>query len=183
MNSEQIYGFFGFQQIYDQSLPYINDGDNILEIGAFLGKSTSYMAKRLKEHKKNVKFYVVDLWERETCSSSSQVRDQFQQTDLFPIFKRNMEECGVFDSIIPIKGKSRDVLSSLEHIKFKFIFIDGSHLYDDVYYDISTCKNMLTEDGILAGDDYQHPDVKRAVDELLPTCKIVYGAGNIMYRV
>lgn len=38
--------------------------------------------------------------------------------------------------------------------KFDFIYIDGSHQYDDVKYDIENCLKLVKIGGIIAGHDY-----------------------------
>lgn len=48
-----------------------------------------------------------------------------------------------------------------------FVYIDGSHAYQDVRDDLAAWWEMLPPDGILAGHDYHadHPDVMRAVED------------------
>jgi len=179
--TESIYGFFGYKTIYDEAIQHLQTGDAIMEIGAFLGKSTTYMTNQLTKHNLDVHFYVLDLWDKKYCSSIDSVRNSLTIDDLYPTFFNNITTHGNLKCIIPLQGKSKDILQCLRR-SFKFIFIDGSHVYEDVYADIQRCKELVHENGILAGDDYQHPDVKRAVDELLPDCEIIYGDGNIMYR-
>jgi len=65
-----IWGWFNSSQqaVYDQFSTQAQDGDNILEIGALLGKSTCYFAEKLIEKEKKVTLYVVDPWRTETCT-------------------------------------------------------------------------------------------------------------------
>ena len=49
-----------------------------------------------------------------------------------------------------------------------FVLIDGSHAYNDVHDDITAWLKKLKPGSLLAGDDYEWPGVKQAVNELLP---------------
>lgn len=181
-HKKEIYGFFGFKQIYDMVPSILEDGDNILEIGAFLGKSTSYMCDLIKKTGKKVNFYVIDPWEKNTASSSKNIRDKLPD-DMFSKFKENMHSRDCLNNIIPIKDFSKNAYNQVKHLKFKFIFIDGSHSYEDVKKDLILYEPLVVNNGLFAGDDYQCPDVKKAVDEyFLPTqISIISGAGNIMW--
>lgn len=52
--------------------------------------------------------------------------------------------------------------------KYDFIYIDGSHKYEDVKSDILNCLKILKKNGILSGHDYNStcPGVIKAVDEI-----------------
>jgi hypothetical protein len=58
--------------------------------------------------------------------------------------------------------------------KYDLIYIDGSHEYNDVKEDIINFKNLIKENGIICGHDYNSscPGVKKAVNE-------VFGENNI----
>lgn len=66
--------------------------------------------------------------------------------------------------------------------EFDFIYIDGSHEYDDVFRDISMYSSKTNL--IIAGHDYQsangHPGVSQAVNEILGTPYKVYQDGSWM---
>lgn len=56
------------------------------------------------------------------------------------------------------------------------VFIDGSHEYEAVKYDIQKWKSRLTPGGLLCGHDYTNIyPVRQAVDELLPKAKLAHG--------
>jgi hypothetical protein len=48
------------------------------------------------------------------------------------------------------------------------VFIDASHLYEDVRDDIRAWRPKVRAGGVLAGHDLHFPGVRRAVDELVP---------------
>ena len=59
-----------------------------------------------------------------------------------------------------IKGNTFDTLH--EQV-FDFVYIDGGHSYDTVKHDYNKIKGSK----IIVFDDYQLPEVKRAVDEII----------------
>lgn len=61
-SSLEIPGWFAFEKIYEWMFLKAKDGAQFVEVGAFLGKSTVYMASRIKRSTKNITFHVVDTW-------------------------------------------------------------------------------------------------------------------------
>ena len=62
---------------------------------------------------------------------------------------------------------------------FDFVFIDASHLYEDVVKDITLWLPKVRKGGILSGHDYNHPkheDVAKAVHDVI-------GADNIDKKI
>lgn len=49
--------------LYDQIAKTCKDSDIIVEVGAFLGHGTCYMAERLAAEGKRPRFYAIDLWD------------------------------------------------------------------------------------------------------------------------
>lgn len=50
------------------------------------------------------------------------------------------------------------------HIKFDLIYIDGNHSYLGCLRDIRNCKSIAKPGSILWIDDYESPEVKRAIE-------------------
>jgi len=85
---------------------------------------------------------------------------------------------------------SDDAVSHIKD-KFDYIYIDGDHHYEQVKRDILNYLPFVKDDGILCGDDYHPlefypeprsreclgPEVKRAVDEIIPEA-IIEEAGT-----
>jgi hypothetical protein len=58
-------------------------------------------------------------------------------------------------SITTIRGKSYEVLDTFASDLFDFIYIDGSHYYEDVRRDIVCAKRLAKKEySIICGDDY-----------------------------
>jgi len=63
-----------------------------------------------------------------------------------------------------IREKSTDWIE-IASDKFDVIFLDGDHTYETVKKELSGFWTKVNEGGVLAGDDYDWPEVKKAVDE------------------
>ncbi len=59
---------------------------------------------------------------------------------------------------------------------FDFVFIDASHVSEDVERDIRTWLPKVNADGWLTGHDRGHASVKRVIDRLLPGYRELDGA-------
>lgn len=82
-----------------------------------------------------------------------------------------------------IESSSLDAINILKPI-FKYrqpdmVFIDGDHSYNSVRADILGWGTFFKEPGLLCGHDREVPDVKRAINELVPGWK--EAPGSIWY--
>ena len=176
---DNIYGWFndGHKDMYDIFVKQANDGDSILEIGCFLGKSSIYLANKIKQSKKDIKLYCVDLFSiRPDYPGNKVLREALFKkngSDALPQFKSLMSKYNVTDIVVPFKMSSHEALDLFidQGKKFKYIFIDGGHDYEIVKPDIEKSLLLIEKNGIIAGDDYftskKDDQVQKAVDELL----------------
>lgn len=79
---------------------------------------------------------------------------------------------GVLDRISPYGDRAKierrsswDAALLLDDESYDVVFIDGNHTYDAVKSDINLFWSKIRSGGTMAGDDYDWPDVKRAVHE------------------
>ena len=57
-----IPGYFDYEDVYAEVVSSAADGFHFVEIGAWYGQSTSYLAVEIINSGKNIKFDVVDTW-------------------------------------------------------------------------------------------------------------------------
>ena len=60
---KDIQGWFDYENIYDNQVALLKDGSIIVEIGCWLGKSSCYLAQKIKESGKNIMLFCVDIWD------------------------------------------------------------------------------------------------------------------------
>jgi predicted O-methyltransferase YrrM len=142
-----------------------NNIKTVLEIGCFLGKSTKFFV----EHGCTV--ISIDTFEgAKDINASAEVQKRLPT--MYEQFKFNLKELGIANKVQIFKGTSEQAFDCFYNGKpfaVDLIFVDGSHEYEDVKKDIEMWSKINSK--ILCGDDYTdvHPQVKQAVDELLPT--------------
>ena len=79
--------------------------------------------------------------------------------DLLKKFKNNVSL---------IKGNSNTILKKIDMSKIEYVFLDGGHDYSTVINDLSSCSEVIQNNGVILCDDYDlsyAPGVKRAIDE------------------
>jgi len=168
----QIPGYFTFPTTYDRAVELAKNGDNFIEIGAYLGRSTAYMVQKIRESGKQINLFTIDPWTSESLEKCCMKCDV---DDLFSQFQDYMKKAGAWDDIVPIRKTAEEACKDFIGLRFKFIFVDGSHLEEDVRTDILKYFPLLTDDGWMAGDDYNGAGgVKAAVDSVFPKERIKF---------
>src|SRR5579875_3089156 len=172
---ERVPGWFDFADIYDHVVARARDGAVFVEVGAYLGRSSLYLASRIQGSGKKIRLYVVDLWDGwiyDDCSEPSPAEQEkasaFQNGDVFWHFIRNVRRAGVEDVICPLKMPSERAASLFEDGTLDFVFLDADHTYEAVRRDLEAWFPKIKRRGILGGHDYLHPDfpgVRQAADE------------------
>ena len=125
----------------------------IVEIGSYLGASSSFLACAAKE--KNHTVYCIDTWKSEGMSEGE--RDTFNE------FCRNIEQLKKYVRIF--RGKSVDIANTFDK-KIDLLFIDGDHSYGAVKADAVNWIPKVKEGGIVIFHDIGWAEgVKRVVKE------------------
>lgn len=150
----------------------------IVELGAWLGKSTRFIATRCP----GAVVVSVDHWKGS--------REHQQMPDcvgllpvLYETFIRNCWEHR--DRVLALKERTNDGLILLAEHKVRpdVIYVDASHEYGDVYNDILLCLSLFP-DAVLCGDDWKWPGVQQAVTELATGGRRMraWRKGNVWWR-
>lgn len=164
-----IDGWFDFQPVYTSMVEKFGDNSLFVEIGAWLGKSTAYMAVEIANSKKNIKFDVIDTWEGSTGSADTEWYNEIiSGLDMSPYqtFLENTRPVKKY--IRPIMGYSYDIVSDYADNSIDFLFIDGAHDYDSVKKDIHDWYPKIKFNGMIGGHDYGNntfPGLIKAVNE------------------
>lgn len=176
---ENIQGWFNYESIYDTAVNLAPDSAHFVEIGSWRGKSTAYLAVTIINSNKNIQVDCVDTWQGSLTEEVHQNDPAVINKTLYNEFLINMEP--VKHIINPVVMTSADAVKLYNNNSLDFVLIDGSHEYEDVYHDITEWLNKVKPGCMLAGDDYEWPGVKRAVNELLPDAEIIHGPGLWVY--
>jgi predicted O-methyltransferase YrrM len=160
--------WFNYQNIYKRIVESVPEGGHIVEVGAWKGASTSYLAVEA-QHKK-LRIDVVDTW-----SGSQEHKDisDIRENSLFETFIDNLRP--VINLINPIRTDSISASKMYDEESLDAVFIDADHRYESVKADILAWMPKAKKGGILAGHDYTltHSGVILAVDELVEAPEII----------
>jgi predicted O-methyltransferase YrrM len=144
-------------------------GDCVIEIGPFTGKSSCFMGRGIQKHPGILHLYSVDPWElldapiTGTGLAIAQTRAQAHE-----LFRENVVKCGMTHEITEFHGFSEDAAKRWNSPSpVGMIYVDGSHKYPMVKKDIELWAAKVRIGGYMVFDDYNSPQVKRAVDELV----------------
>jgi len=137
----------------------------IIELGSWYGMSAIHMASIIKKEKLTTKILCIDTWLGSLEFIGLQDTDHNRQ--LYPIngypsayyqFLSNIKYNQCEDIIIPFPQTTTLGCRWLSkyNINAEMIYVDGSNELTDVYNDIKFAWPILTPNGIIFGDDYNH---------------------------
>lgn len=175
---ESVFGWFNFSWLYDDIVNKLKDGDIIVELGTWLGKSTCYLAQKIKESNKKVNFYACDIFYFNPDDSNKVSWDKFVG-DFYPLFLENLKKQEVEDLVIPKKMSTFDLAKEFKDNSINFLFIDDNHEKGHVLRELEVWYPKMKKDGILAGHDY--PYIKDALNKFCTPKGLTYRVVGDVY--
>ncbi|MDX3356150.1 class I SAM-dependent methyltransferase [Streptomyces sp. ME01-24h] len=139
------------------------DRGDLLELGAYLGKSAIFMGNFLREGER---FTVCDLWDSPAVDDpNSAEMDKAYATLTRRAFEANYLS---FHDRLPamVQGPTSVITSHVGAGSCRFVHVDASHLYEHVRGDVAAARELLAPEGIAAFDDFRSehcPGVAAAV--------------------
>lgn len=142
----------------------LKENSVIVEIGAFKGKSTCFIAEGIGP--KRCQFFSIDTWLSDTAHK--------EPVDTFDTFLENTKEYR--NKIITLRGFSYDIIKEWpKDRRIDFLWIDGDHSYEAVKKDIDDWVKLVNRDSFICFHDYRDaPGVKKAVDEAVNSGRIKF---------
>ena len=158
----KIPGWFSFPKLYSQMVDTYQNA-HFVEIGAWQGCSTAYMAVEIINSNKNIKFDVYDIWGRFSIAGlNTKSPNLLPDNTVEQLFLKNIEP--VKHILNAQKLDSVSAAHNYENNSLDFIFIDANHAYDAVLADIKAWYPKLKSGGHIAGHDYWNDEgVRNAV--------------------
>jgi predicted O-methyltransferase YrrM len=158
----------------------IPDKGRILEIGSYLGASTTAMGHAIQG--RGIEMYCLDCWHDyqgqgffEHALAGTAATDR----DILSRFLKNTGFLG--EQLRILKGTSVQFRDLLPTGFFDLIFIDAAHDYENVKQDIRIAFKAIKPGGIICGHDY-HSDgdgVLEAVNQLIADADDIHIKGVI----
>lgn len=173
--TKDIDGWFNDELLYDYLIQNVPDNGIFVECGAWLGKSSSYLCDTAKNR---INIYIVDHWlgsQNEISTTHSLVLNN----DIYKIFLENMGD----RKFIPLHMSSIEASKKFDDNSCDVVYIDMEHSYSAVKEDITCWLPKVKKNGILAGHDFDWPEVQKAVSEILGIENISINHTSWIYRV
>ena len=163
---DEIPGWFAYSDLYSEMVDNAKDGDTFVEVGAWFGKSTNYLASKIKDSGKDIKLTAVDTWKGTGDENLHQAIVGAFNGDIFYEFIDNTVRAGNYEGMSIIKDTSHNAANQYQNNSIDYIMIDAGHSYQDVKDDIHFWYNKIKPGGVISGDDYGiFTGVNEAVDE------------------
>lgn len=168
VGNQDIFGYSRYINFYNRVVADAEDGELFVEVGSFLGQSTAALAFFIKHSKKRIALHAVDLFELNEFSDEPHFKViEEHGGDFLAAFESNLRGAEVDDYVTVVQASSLDASKQYEDRSISFLMIDASHKYEDVVDDIRAWYPKIKMGGIISGDDYDWPEVKRAVEDTL----------------
>ena len=151
--STDIHGWFDFRDVYDYVAKTIPECGQFVEVGAWKGKSAVYLADRLEDIKKQIKFHVVDTFKGD---------DETGRVDVLEEFKNNRGS----REISIIEGDSAGSAAQFADDAIDGVFIDAAHDYANAKRDIEAWLPKVKDGGFIGGHDADSEGVQKALESL-----------------
>ena len=164
--------------LYDEA-GRVQNGNAIVELGSYKGKSTAYLAAGSLDSWE-APVFAVDAWSEEVSAWRNRVLERLPSAT-FREFSRQLEAAGVRKHVTPIHSMTTVAadfwdVTYAETLPVGLLYIDGDHHYDAVLADYRAWHLYLTEDATIIFDDYDtdnNPGVLAAVNTLAEAGEIV----------
>lgn len=156
-------GWNGNKSIFGKLIREIKP-TTIIEVGTWKGQSAINMGTTVKELGLNTTIHCVDTWlgaiEFWTTGRNTGERNLFTVNgfpQVYYQFLSNVVHKNLQDIILPFPNTSENGYRYFKYLNVtaQMIYIDASHEEDDVYKDLNNYYELLENNGILFGDDYQ----------------------------
>jgi len=162
----EIPGWFAYEELYNAMVETAPPGSNFVEVGSWFGKSTNYLATKIRESKKNINFTCVDTWKGTDDEELHQNIVGAFNGDIFYEFVDNTVLSNNYATFDIIKDTSHNAANQFQNNSINFIMLDAGHSYESLMEDIKLWYNKVTPGGIISGDDYGvFSGVTQAADE------------------
>jgi hypothetical protein len=161
---QNIQGWFTFPHLYSYIVNNAPQNSHFVEVGVWKGTSAAFMGVEIINSGKNIKFDCIDPF---IAVGDEIPEHKITHEDLKNEFINNMKSLEGHYTLYTLP--SPEVTNLYEDKSLDFVFIDGSHKYEDVVRDIKAWLPKIKPGGILSGHDYHHtwPDVVKAVGDVL----------------
>ena len=166
-NYQSIEGWFNMEKQYLELLDNTSEKGKFVELGAYKGKSTSFIVTEMMNRDRNIKFITVDTFLGDSGSIDIKEVEAYKQVNIskmYEEFKENTKH--LEDNFTIMVNYSYEAAEYFLDNSIDTIFIDAGHSYEAVLADLKAWYPKMKEGSIMSGHDYNSWEgVKKAVLE------------------
>jgi len=154
------------EQQYLELLEATPENGIFVELGAYKGKSTSFIVTEMINRNRNIQFYTVDTFEGDSGSTDKTEIDAYKQVNVSSMYQEYLQNIQhIHEFFTTMVNYSNEAAEYFLDDSVDCLFIDAGHSYEAVIKDIAAWLPKMKNGGIMAGHDYHAwKGVKEAVD-------------------
>jgi len=170
-NYKEIEGWFNMEDQYLELLNNTPEGGIFVELGAYKGKSTSFIVTEMVNKGRNIQFYTVDTFEGDSGSTDKKEVEAYKQVNVSKMYEEFKENTKHLENKFTIMvNYSYEAADYFLDNSVDCLFLDAGHSFEAVIKDIKAWLPKMKNGSIMAGHDYTAWEgVGKAVRELLGT--------------
>lgn len=185
--SDNLNGFFNFHELYEKVVSESNTNSHFVEVGSFLGKSSSFMCVEIINSGKNIRFDCIDPWV-DIGVDGAYISEQFlnylgcdtencyEKDFFYNFFINNMQPVAGFFN--PIKKTSIQASNLYTDNQLDFVFLDSYYQFESVTDQINAWWPKLKIGGIFGIHDYEYESIKNQVDACFDSNSLISFVGE-----
>ncbi len=158
-----MHGWFGFANKAILNAAFLSKPKNILELGAWYGKSTKYLLDNCPD----ANVFSVDIWDDKLSwiQKDSTLNAIVKEHPVFETFLANFWDYR--NRLCPIKMSSLEAIPLLSQhgIEVDCVYLDSGHYYEETKKEVRAVKKHFPK-AFLCGDDYYRDDCRKGLNEI-----------------
>lgn len=174
MTIDQLPGWFDYPDVYAEAVKHAANFETLVEVGVGFGKSLAFLARQAIDAVKKCRVYGIDpcvddwdsdrpTWGANHAPWARGVGGPYNA--LVAAMREHAPE--ELEYVRLVRTPSVMAARMFDDASVFFVFVDGSHHYEDVKADLAAWEPKIRKGGIFAGHDHNamFPGVVRAVAE------------------
>jgi SAM-dependent methyltransferase len=155
-------GYFDFPQVYREAVAFMPNGGTFVEVGSWQGQSLSYLLVEALNSGKRFKVFGCDHFRGSV--GDRPLLSEAKIKSVVAHCAHNLRPAGYPFALI--HADSEVGATFFADASIDYLFVDAGHQYEEVRSDLSAWVRKVRPGGIIAGHDFNNPDVERAVREV-----------------
>jgi predicted O-methyltransferase YrrM len=159
----------------DDIISLLNPESTMVEVGCYYGVSTLMW----ESSDKIIKIFAVDPW-KDFYDPNDGASQKGNMNEVESLFDENIKDSS---KIIKMKMTSKEASEKFEENSLDFVYLDGSHAYQDLKDDINNWLPKIKKNGFIAGHDIGWQTVQNAIKDTLGGINQQFGDSSWIVKV